>query len=241
MLKLIAKKNLIIYNTSMELQLVSNFINGRFLLSNSRVDKKELFTNSVISTYSVDVLGTYRIEKVYYDTRDFYFAEKGINIYTVSDGVSKELVIRYDSEQVQRIEFLKNTPSFYTLTIFPNSHIIQYIDQITSAIYKVFPSGLHVNIEEMIRACVPVVKIQKRREGYRVVNNRGLKMTFYFDTNLYNSMLTGSKFSQESLDVVCDSYQTKDDFTNFLRQFVLDYPKLIKIDSNELAYARKNL
>jgi hypothetical protein len=54
-------------------------------------------------------------------------------------------------------------------------------------------------------------------------------------------MLSGSKFNQESLDIVCDSYQTKEDFTTFLRQIVLDYPKLIKIDSNELAYARKNL
>lgn len=225
----------------MELIQVANFLNGRFLLNNIKVDKSAILKSKLFSTFSVGTLGASNIEKIYYDTDDFFFAEKGINIYTTHDKVSKELIIRYDSEQVTRIEFLKNIPNFFKLKIGKDDNISKYYDKINDAIYKVFPTGLNVNIEEYLRASKPQIKINKKRDSYRVVNNRGLKMTLSFDNCEYFKVGTRSKFNQCTLDIVGDNAREKDDFNNFLKDIVLDYPKIIKIQSNELTVARNNL
>ena len=78
----------------MELIQVANFLNGRFLLNNIKVDKSAIVKSNLLSTFSVGSLGTTNIEKVYYDTDEFFFAEKGINIYTTFDKASRELIIR---------------------------------------------------------------------------------------------------------------------------------------------------
>lgn len=225
----------------MELTQVANFINGRYLISNMRADKKAILKGDLLKSYSVDFLSKGKNEKVYYDTPDFFFAEKGINIYTVYDGYSHELVIRYDSEQVQRIEFLKNIPNFFKIKIDKTDNIMKYADLINDAIYRVFPSGLNVNIDDMIRASAPRIRIFKKRESYRVVNNTGLKVTMSFDEAEYYGIGTRAKYSQPTLDIVGDSYKNRDDFNNFLKLVIRDYPQLIKIPSNELTVARSNL
>ena len=225
----------------MELIQVANFLNGRFLLNNIKTDKSAIIKSNLLSTFSVGSLGSSNIEKIYFDTDDFFFAEKGINIYTTLDKSSKELIIRYDSEQVTRIEFLKNTPNFFKLKIGKNQGIDKYYNKITDAIYKVYPTGLNVNIEEYLRQSKPQIKIMKKRDSYRVVNNKGLKMTLSFDACEYLKVGTRSKFSQCTLDIVGDNAKEKDDFNAFLRDIVLDYPKIIKIQSNELTVARNSL
>lgn len=225
----------------MELVQVANFLNGRFLISNMKADKKAILTGTLLSSYSLDFLCKGKNEKIYYDTPDFFFADKGINIYTVFDGLSKELVIRYDSAQVQRIEFLKNIPNFFKMKINKNDTIHQYYEQINEAIYKVFPTGLHVNIEDVLRKCSPQVRILKKRESYRVVNNTGLKTTISFDECQYIKVNTKAKYSQPTLDVVADAFKDKSEFDNFLHLIIRDYPQLIKLNNNELSVARSNL
>ncbi len=225
----------------MELIQVANFLNGRFLLNNIKIDKSTILKSQLFSTFSVGALGTSNIDKVYFDTDDFFFAEKGINIYTTYDKSSKELIIRYDGEQVTRIEFLKNTPNFFKLKIAKDDGIDKYTQQITDAIYKVYPTGLNVNIEEYLRKSKPQIRIIKKRDSYRVVNNKGLKLTLSFDMCEYVKVGTKSKFAQNTLDVVGDNAKDKDGFNEFLRDMILDYPKIIKIQSNELTVARNNL
>lgn len=225
----------------MELIQVANFLNGRFLLNNIKTDKSAIIKSNLLSTFSVGALGSSNIEKIYFDTDDFFFAEKGINIYTTWDKYSKELIIRYDSEQVTRIEFLKNTPNFFKLKIGKDQGIDKYYNEITDAIYKVYPTGLNVNIEEYLRQSKPQIKILKKRDNYRVVNNKGLKMTLSFDMCEYVKVGTKSKFAQNTLDVVGDNTKQKEDFTSFMREIILNFPKLIKIQSNELTVARSSL
>lgn len=225
----------------MELVEVSNFINGRFLLNNIKVDKSAIIKSQLFSTFSVGSLGSSIVEKVYYDTPDFFFAEKGINIYTTATKTSKELIIRYDSEQVSRIEFLKNIPSFFKIKIGKDDGINKYYQEITDAIYKVFPTGINANIEEYLRKSTPQIRINKKRDSYRVVNNKGLKSTLSFDICEYSKVGTKSRFSQETLDIVGDNAKAKDEFNEFLRSVILEYPKIIKIQSNELTVARANL
>lgn len=236
-----ANKTKLLYNNSMELQQVANFINGRYLVTNLKADKRLILKGNLLASYSVDSLGKSKNEKIYYDTPDFFFADKGINIYTVSDGKSRELVIRYDSAQVQRIEFLKNTPNFFKVKIDKNDSIMKYSEQINEAIYKVFPEGLHVNIDDMLRSSSPRIRVFKKRDSYRVVNNKGLKVTMSFDIADYFKIGTKARFSQNNLDVVGDTFKSKDMFREFLNSLIIDSPQLIKIDSNELTFARKNL
>lgn len=225
----------------MELIQVANFLNGRYLLNNIKVDKNAILHSQLLSTFSVGALGMANIEKVYYDTDDFFFAEKGINIYTTFDKIKKELIIRYDGEQVTRIEFLKNIPNFFKLKIAKDDGIDKYFQEITDAIYKVYPAGLNVNIEEYLRKSKPQIRIMKKRDSYRVVNNTGLKLTLSFDICEYIKVGSKSKFAQNTLDVVGDNAKDKDGFNGFLRDLILDYPKIIKIQNNELTVARNSL
>lgn len=226
----------------MELIQVANFLNARFLISNMKSDKKALIKGGLLASYSLDPLGKSKVEKVYYDTPEFFFADHGINIYTNFDGSTRELVIRYDNTQVNRIEFLKNIPNFFKVKIDKNdAGILKYSEQINEAIYKVFPAGLHVNVDDYLRQASPRVRILKKRESYRVVNNSGLKSTISFDENQYINVKTGAKTSQPTLDVVADSFKDQADFDSFLHLIVRDYPQLIKLSSNELSVARNNI
>ena len=214
---------------------------GRYLSYNKKSDKKELLTGKLFASYSVDYLGTYKREVVYYDTKDFFFADRGVNIYTVSDNYSRELIIRYDNEQVNRIEFLKNTPNFFKVAINKKDSFSNFFTQINEAICQVYPEGLHVNIDETLRASAPRIRIVKKSEQYRVVNNKGLKTTIAFEDCNYFDCSSRAKFAQSSLEVVGEKVASKDEFNEFLRQLVIDCPKLIKIESNELSVARNGL
>lgn len=225
----------------MELIQVANFTNSRYLISNMKKDRAEILKGELLSSFSVGSLGASNNEKIYYDTPDFFFAGRGINISTVSVGASRELVIRYDSAQVNRIEFLKNIPNYFKIKISKEDNINKYVNEITEAIYKVFPAGLNVNIEEMLSQSSPQVRINKKRESFRVVNNTGLKMVMSFDNCEYIGIKTKSKYSQPTLDIVCESDTRKEDFEIFLKSVIRDYPQLIKLDSNELTVARSNL
>lgn len=225
----------------MELVQVANFLNGRFLAGNLKIDKNAILNGKLLSTYSVGSISSSLQEDVYYDTDDFFFADRGINIYTTLVGSVKELIVRYDSEQVKRIEFLKNTPNFFKIKIGKDDGIDKYFNEINEAIYKVYPTGLNANIDDYLRQSRPQIRISKRRDMYRVVNNSGLKTTFSFDDCEYIKCTKKAKSSQATIDIVCDSYKLKDDFKKFLKDVVIDYPRIIQIESNELTVARNNL
>lgn len=226
----------------MELVKVSNFINGRFLLSNLKSDRKSILKGTLLSTYSVDSLGSNYNEKIYYDTVDYFFAEHGINICTVNiNGKNKECVVRYDSELVQRVEFLKNIPSYFKIKMEKEDSITKYFDLIEDAIHQIYPAGLGVDIKQTLSDSKATIRVFKKRDSYRVVNNSGLKMILSFDNSEYSGYRRKGKFLQPNLDVVCEAYRNKEDFETFLREVVRDFPKLIRIESNELMVARNNL
>lgn len=223
---------------NMELEQVANYLNGKFLINNFKVDKKEITKGSLLASYSTDKLGSSVCDVNFYDTPDFFFAERGINIYTESTNSGSQLIVRYDSNH-SRIEFLKNIPNFFKLPITKGASIHSYYEQISEAIYRVYPSGLGIDIAEYLRKSSPVVKITKKRESYRVVNNVGLKMILNFETCDYYNTVTKGKFSQPVLDVFGETPKTED-FELFLKHLVRDHPQLIKLPDNELELARSN-
>jgi hypothetical protein len=226
----------------MELIQVANYLDCRYLISNLKTDKKALLKGNLLASCSVDSLGTEKQEVTYYDTAEFFFAERGINIYTIEDKLTKELIIRYDSEHVQRIEFLKNTPNFFKVKINnKNTPISEFTKQINEAIYRVFPTGLHVNVDDMLRASSPQIKIMKKSDNYRVVNNIGLKSTISFVDATYINVKNRSKTSQYNLEVVGEASNSPELFVEFQRKIILDCPQLIRLTNNELSLARKNL
>ena len=223
----------------MELEQVANYLNGKFLINNFKADKKEIVKGPLLASYSTDKLGSSVCEVNFYDTPDFYFAERGINIYTEFTPSGSQLIVRYDSNHSGRIEFLKNIPNFFKVSISKGASIHSYYENISDAIYKVFPTGLGINIEEYLRKSSPVIKIHKKRESYRVVNNVGLKMILNFETCEYYNTVTKGKFSQPVLDVFGETPKTED-FELFLKHIVRDHPQLIKLPDNELEKARSN-
>lgn len=223
----------------MELEQVANYLNGKFLINNLKADKKEIVKGPLLASYSTDKLGASVCEVNFYDTHDFFFAERGINIYTEVTKTSSVLIVRYDSNHSGRIEFLKNIPNFFKLPISKGSSIHSYYEQINEAIYRVFPAGLSVNVEEYLRQSTPVIKINKKRDSYRVVNNVGLKMILNFETCEYYNTVTKNKFSQPVLDVFGETPKTED-FELFLKHIVRDHPQLIKLPDNELELVRSN-
>lgn len=226
----------------MELKQVTTLANGRYLISNMKTDKVSMIRSTLLSSFSVGSLGSSYNEKVYYDTADFFFADKGINIYTVSvNSNSKELVIKYDKEQVKRIEFLKNMPTYFKVDMGKNDKINKYFKEITDAIYRIFPMGINANIEEYLKMITPQIKVLKKRDSYRVVNNIGLKMVMSYDISEYSQVSKKGKFTQPTLDIVCESARNPNDFEIFLKTVIRDFPQLIKIESNELTLARNNL
>ena len=62
-----------------------------------------------------------------------------------------------------------------------------------------------------------------------------------FDNCEYSMIKGRSKHIQPTLDVVCETTKGNDDFKILLHSLIRDYPKLIKIESNELTVARNNL
>ena len=218
----------------MELIQVKNYLDGRFLVSEPKKDKKSILSGELLASCSVDSLGSSKQEVTYYDTKDFFFADKGINIYTVQDKTSRELIIR--------IEFLKNTPNFFKVKIQTKGliSISSFYEQINEAIYKVFPEGLHVNIEDLLRTSSPQIRIMKKIDSYRVVNNIGLKSTMSF-TNATYIKVGGGKYTQFNLEVTGEASNDQDKFKEFLHKLVLDCPKLIRLTNNELSLARQLL
>lgn len=227
----------------MELQEVITLANARYLISNMKSDKSSILHAKLLQTFSVNPLGMSNNEKIYYDTPDFFFADKGVNIYTITTGnTTKDLVVRYDSAQVTRIDFLKHMPNYFKILMTTKDDTIyKHTEEIQDAIYRIFPTGLDVNIEQMIKAITPRIKILKKSDNYRVVNNTGLKMTMSFDQNEYLTADKKHKFSQPTLELVCETAKNAEDFNSFLRSIIIDFPKLIKMESNELTLSRKNL
>ena len=224
----------------MELIQVANLINGRYILSDYKKDKKEILNSQLLASYSVDKLGVTNIEVVYFDTPDFFFAEKGINVYTSTYGNTKELVVCYDESQVTRVEFLRNIPNFYKMNIGKKDNISKYYDKINEAIHKVFPTGLNVNVEDILRNAKPQVIIEKKRDSYRVVNNQGLRLTVSFDQCKYININKKQKDKGDTLDIVAEGFKAKEDFDTFLKYVIRDFPQLLKTNNNELALVRKN-
>lgn len=225
----------------MELKQVANYLSGKYLLNNYKADRNEILKGSLLASFSVGSLGAGNQVVEYYDTKDFLFAEKGINIYTILSANTKELIIRYDAEQVTRIEFLKNIPNFFKIQIGINDTVSKYFAEISEAIYRVYPTGLNINIEDELRNSSVQIRVNKKTDSYRVVNNNGLKVTMSFEVCDYIKVGTKHKYSQPTLDVVCDSNLLKDKFNQFLRDIIINHPKLIKIENNELTIARKNI
>ena len=226
----------------MELKQVANFLNGRYLIINKKKDKSTLLNGKLLSSCSVDSLGFSKQVVEYYDTTDFFFADRGISIYTITTSTTKELIVCYDSGHVKRIDFLKNIPNFFKLTLnSKKDKVVKYYDQINDAIYQLFPEGLHVDIIEMLQSTSVQLTIMKKCEDYRVVNNNGLKTTMSFTNSTYISKQKRQKLVHDHLEVQAEAKIDKDLFDKFLKYIILDCPQLLRTDTNELEFARKNM
>lgn len=219
-----------------ELGRQENYTGYKFLIE----DYKSIFNNimktsSLLKNFGVSSSLRDTVEKNYYDTQDMFFRKNGVNI---SVNVYKnrpyaDLVIRYDSA-VKRIQFLSDIPDTFIKKIGKHDKIYQYYDYIAKAIGELCPNGLNINVLETVKTIVLKLKVTKKRDRYRAINSRGLKIILSFEQSVYMNAKR-SKVKLNILELRLDSpSNTQLMFDEFVHSLQLAEYRLIKVQNSDL-------
>lgn len=213
----------------------------KFLLANAKKDKGAMLTDDYFRTFSIVSLGGDKRESVYYDTKDYFFREKGISIHFSSGkGIASKFLISYDSSAVQRVEFLKNMPSYYKIAT-NDSKPVSHLECINQAVLTIFPSGFGADVDEKIRELVPVLRISKVCDRYRVINNNGVKVKFSFNNIVAADLLNGGKAKYDLLEVESDVNVDFGVYKDFEKSVLLQFPTMLKAPNNEFTLALEQI
>lgn len=222
----------------------SNYLGTKFLLDNLKKDKQLILkTSNVLKSYSVQFLSKDVLYKAYYDTPDFYLQSKGIviNINSFKGKNIAELVVRYESDK-KRIEFLSNIPDTFAKDIPAKSSFKSHTEFIKDAIQNLMPYGIEVDVEKLIKQCIPVFEIEKKRESYRAININGLKCTLSFTSAIYtNKQAKKSNYKVELFEVDSETINKATDYELFTKILVFEFPKLVETDHSDFLIAKNNL
>ena len=209
----------------------------KFILANAKKDKANMLVDEFFRTFSIVSLGGDKRESVYYDTKDYFFREKGISIHFSSGkGIASKFLISYDSSAVQRVEFLKNMPSYYKIAT-NDSNPKSHIECINQAVLTIFPSGFGTDVDEKIKELVPVLRLNKVCDRYRVINNRGVKVKFSFNNTIASDLVAGGKAKFDTLEIESDTNVDFGVYKDFEKAILLQFPTMLKISSNEMTAA----
>ncbi len=221
----------------------SNYLGTKFSLDNLKKDKLTIMKNSpTLKSYSVQLVGKDVLQKVYYDTPDFYLFNRGIvvNINSFKGKSNAELVVRYESEK-KRIAFLSNIPDTFAITIPAKANILNYSEFIAEAISNLLPNGIEVDAEQFLHKCAPVFKILKKRESYRVIHINGLKCMFFFSQAEYSTSLNRRKTRLELFEIESSTINLKNDYDMLVKLLKFEFPKLIEIEHSDFIISKENL
>lgn len=216
-----------------------SWLGGKFLLSDYKKERKELLKkNGVHQKFFKSFLDKDNITKTYYDTSDFFFKTNGININIneVKGDPIAQLVVRYDSEK-KRISFLKYMPDTYQLNIPANSNIANHHNFIQTAIADLIINGLRVDILEVLTTLQPVMIVKKKRNRWRFVGMKGLRVITSFDRCEYHSPLVhGSKQSFTIMELISENHPKdyQDAFNEYVKSIIRAQPKIIQIQHSDL-------
>ncbi len=221
----------------------SNYLGNKFSLDNLKKDKLNILKNSpTLKSYSVQLTGKDTTQKVYYDTPDFYLYKRGIviNKNTFKGKSTAELVVRYESER-KRIEFLSDIPDTFAINISAKDSIYKHAEFIADAISNLLPNGIEVNSFNVIKACVPIFEIEKKRESYRVIHIRGLKCTFNFSFATYKTSLNRKTERLQLFEIESQTVKLNEDYQTLIKLLKFEFPKLIEVQHSDFLISKSLL
>lgn len=212
-------------------------LGGKFLLSNYKKDKSNLIQLSILlKSFSRDFLGKEVLEKVYYDTKDFFFHKNGINISlnTIKGSKEKEICVRYDSEK-ERVNYLIYMPDTYVIKIDVKDSLSNHYQFMADSVTDMIANGLQVDLMELLPKIVPIVIVNKRRERWQCNNNYGLRLKLSFDFAEYSSPQVTSKTKLEMLEILSENpKEFTDAYNEFTNKLVVENPTIVKTSHSDL-------
>lgn len=212
-----------------------SYVSTKFSIDNIKIAKNKLLRNSGILTgFGLLDSGKELVTKEYYDTRDFFFSEKGItinkNIYKGKNMAS--LIVRYQNNR-ERIAFLSNMPEVFEMQIPVKDNILKYVDFISNSISELVPYGLNVDVARTLYSTTNVFSSKKQREKYKYISINGLKVTFYFTKALYSTPLNRNREEMVMLEINSDSINDRTAYDEFIKKVKFDFPELIEIQGSD--------
>jgi len=220
-----------------------NYLGTKFYLDNIKQMKTTILTNPTTFTGfdRMSFIKDLQI-KEYYDTQDFFFQENSINIYLnqIKGNKTKELVVRFNGAS-ERIRFLSNIPDTFSLTIGKKDSIYNHAEFIAESISQLVPSGLNVDIASTVKKMVNIFIVKKKRERYKYISIKGLKLNFDFNDVEFSTLLNKNQERVYMLEITSGNKNFKDDYDAFIKKIMFNNPTLIKLKNSDMALGKEYL
>ena len=232
---------LINYNNGMtqvnDLGRRENYVGQKYLIENYKdIQKNIIKTSNVLRNFGISSTVKDVVDKVYYDTDDMFFCRLGITISlnTYKGRPYTDLVVRYEDGDQGRIKFISDIPDTFIRKVNKKDTISKHFEYIASVVLELIPNGISVEPLEMVRKLKPKLKINKKRERFRVINSNGLKIILSFDQCVYANMAK-AKVKLNILELRLDSpSETAPLFEKFVRDLQIAEYRIIKTQDSDL-------
>ena len=221
----------------------TNYLEAKYYLDNLKKQKLSIINNPTTFTgFDRISINKESVVKDYYDTPDFFFQNSGIsiNVNTYKKSKTSALVVRWDTSR-ERIAFLSNIPTTFELEISSKDGIFKHTEFIAESIRELVPSGLNVDIEQMVNSIVRVFSVNKQRECYKYINYNGLKIKMSFSKTLYSTFLNRNKELVNILEVKSEDTNRKEEYEAFTKKIEFNNPTLIKLVASDMRLGRDYL
>lgn len=227
----------------MEMSEKENYLGTKYYLDNLKQLKEAILTNPTTFTGfdRMSFVKDFQI-KEYYDTKDFFFQERSINIYInqIKGSKTKELVVRFNGAS-ERIRFLSNIPDTFSITINKKDSIYSHIEFIAESISQLVPSGLNVDLSKTLKTLVNIFVVKKKRDRYKYISIKGLKLNFDFNDVEFTTSLNKNKERVAILEITSGNRNLKDDYDAFVKKVMFNNPTLIKLKNSDMALGKEYL
>lgn len=216
----------------------NDYMTSIFAMTRPKQEVKQIFDKDGITRLFVrNILGKDNIVKTYYDTPDGFFKNRGIDICTIESKTynTNQIVVQLE-KNIKRIMFLSDMSTKNVKTIKIREDIRKHVDFIEASVYDIFPSGVDVDVRALVPMLKPTIIVTKKRDRYRVFDNKGLKVIISIDDVDYKNLKSRISDKCKQVEMQLDSDKTEA-YKDFVYRMSLQVPSLVPMDSNDLINA----
>ena len=227
----------------MEIAEKENYLGIKYYLDDFKKLKSSILTNPTTFT-GFDRMSCIKDVQIkeYYDTKDFFFQERSLNIYIRQNKGSKtkDLVVRFNGG-TERIRFLSNIPDTFSIKIDKKDTIYNHAEFLAESISQLIPAGLTVDIASTVKSLVNIFTLKKKRERYKYISIKGLKLNFDFNECEFTTKLNRNKEKMAMLEITSNNVNMGNDFEAFTKKVLFNNPTLIKLKNSDMALGKEYL